>query len=67
MRPPTRLPSLTAGSTPAIAVALAKAPGEIDDVFSGHPDIAQAVTFAIHDDRLGEEVATAIVPGTKGV
>ena len=41
-------------------------PSEVDGVFSGHPDVAQAVTFAIHDDRLGEEVATAIVPRHAG-
>jgi acyl-CoA synthetase (AMP-forming)/AMP-acid ligase II len=42
------------------------APGEIDDVFMGHPDVAQAVTFAVRDDRLGEDVATAIVPTQAG-
>src|SRR5207253_1594255 len=42
------------------------APGEIDDVFSGHPDVAQAVTFATHDHRLGEEIATAIIPRHAG-
>ncbi len=42
------------------------APDEIDEVFSGHPDVAQAVTFAIHDERLGEEIATAIVPRQAG-
>ena len=35
------------------------APGEIDDVFMSHPDVAQAATFAIRDDRLGEDMATA--------
>ena len=42
------------------------APSEIDDVFHGHPDVAQAVTFATYDERLGEEVATAIVPRHAG-
>jgi acyl carrier protein len=37
------------------------APREIDDVLLGHPAVAQAVTFAIPDTRLGEEVAAAVV------
>jgi thioesterase domain-containing protein len=42
------------------------APAEIDDVFIGHPDVAQAATFAVCDGRLGEDVATAIVPTHAG-
>jgi oxalate---CoA ligase len=37
------------------------APREIDDVLLGHPAVAQAVTFAVPDARLGEEVAVAVV------
>lgn len=36
-------------------------PLEVDDVLSAHPDVAQALTFAIPHDKLGEEVAAAIV------
>jgi acyl-CoA synthetase (AMP-forming)/AMP-acid ligase II len=36
-------------------------PLEVDDVLMDHPDIAQCVTFAMPHDRLGEEVAAAIV------
>ncbi len=37
------------------------APAEIDDVLLRHPAVAQAVTFAIPDSRLGEEVGAAVV------
>ena len=37
------------------------APREVDEVFLDHPDIAQAVTFAIPHPTLGEDVATAVV------
>ncbi len=37
------------------------APREVDEVLLGHPGVAQAVTFAIPDDRLGEEVGAAVV------
>jgi len=37
------------------------APREIEDVLLGHPAVAQAVTFAVPDPRLGEEVAAAVV------
>jgi amino acid adenylation domain-containing protein len=37
------------------------APQEIDDVFLGHPAVAQAVTFAVPHVRWGEDVATAVV------
>jgi aryl carrier-like protein len=36
-------------------------PREIDEVLLDHPAIAQAITFAIADARLGEEVAAAVV------
>lgn len=37
------------------------APREIDEVLLSHPAVAQAVTFAMPDPRLGEEVAAAVV------
>ena len=37
------------------------APREVDDVLMDHPDVAQAVTFAIPSQRLGEEVGAAVV------
>jgi acyl-CoA synthetase (AMP-forming)/AMP-acid ligase II len=37
------------------------APREVDDVLMEHPAVAQAVTFALPHDKLGEEVAAAIV------
>lgn len=37
-------------------------PGEIDETLMEHPAIAQAITFAVPDNRLGEEVAAAVVP-----
>jgi len=36
-------------------------PLEIDDVLLRHPEVAQAVTFAIPHDTLGEEVGAAVV------
>jgi acyl-CoA synthetase (AMP-forming)/AMP-acid ligase II len=36
-------------------------PREVDDVLLDHPAVAQAVTFALPHDKLGEEVAAAIV------
>ena len=36
-------------------------PREIDEVLLGHPDIVQAVTFAIPDGQLGQEVAAAVI------
>jgi oxalate---CoA ligase len=36
-------------------------PREVDDVLLGHPAVLQAVTFAISDPQLGEEVGAAIV------
>jgi len=35
-------------------------PREVDEVLMDHPDVVQAVTFAIPDSRLGEEVAAAV-------
>ena len=36
-------------------------PREVDEVLMDHPAIAQVVTFAMPHDKLGEEVAAAIV------
>jgi acyl-CoA synthetase (AMP-forming)/AMP-acid ligase II len=36
-------------------------PREVDEVIMDHPAIAQAVTFAMPHDKLGEEVAAAVV------
>ncbi len=36
-------------------------PREVDEVLITHPDIQQALTFAIPDPRLGEDVAAAVV------
>jgi acyl-CoA synthetase (AMP-forming)/AMP-acid ligase II len=42
-------------------------PRELDDVLMEHPAVAQAVTFAVPHDKLGEEVAAAVVlrPGVR--
>jgi acyl-CoA synthetase (AMP-forming)/AMP-acid ligase II len=37
------------------------APAEIDEVLLDHPAVHQAVTFAVPHDKLGEDVAAAIV------
>ncbi|MBK8960688.1 MAG: AMP-binding protein [Proteobacteria bacterium] len=37
------------------------APREVDDVLCAHPDVKQAVTFAIAHAKLGEDVAAAVV------
>jgi acyl-CoA synthetase (AMP-forming)/AMP-acid ligase II len=37
------------------------APEEIDDALLDHPAVAEAAAFAISDERLGEEVAIAVV------
>ena len=37
------------------------APQEVDDVLMAHPAVAQAVTFAMPDVRLREEIAAAVV------
>ncbi|MBL8709523.1 MAG: AMP-binding protein [Rhodospirillaceae bacterium] len=36
-------------------------PREVDDVLMEHPAVAQIVTFALPHDKLGEEVAAAVV------
>lgn len=36
-------------------------PREVDEVLMDHPAVAQVVTFAIPHDKLGEEVAAAVV------
>ncbi len=36
-------------------------PREVDEVLLHHPAVVQAVTFAVPDERLGEDVATAVV------
>jgi acyl-CoA synthetase (AMP-forming)/AMP-acid ligase II len=36
-------------------------PREVDEVLLNHPAVAQAVAFAVPHDRLGEEVAAAVV------
>ncbi len=42
-------------------------PREIDEVLLEHPAVEQAVAFALPDDRLGEDVAAAVVlrPGSR--
>jgi acyl-CoA synthetase (AMP-forming)/AMP-acid ligase II len=37
------------------------APLEVDDRLLSHPAVAEAVTFAVPDGRLGEEIAAAVV------
>jgi acyl-CoA synthetase (AMP-forming)/AMP-acid ligase II len=37
------------------------APAEVDEVLMEHQAVAQAVTFAMPHDKLGEEVAAAVV------
>ena len=36
-------------------------PLEIDEVLIGHPAVAEAVTFAIPHEKLGEEIGAAVV------
>jgi acyl-CoA synthetase (AMP-forming)/AMP-acid ligase II len=36
-------------------------PREVDEVLMDHPAVAQVVTFAIPHDKLGEDVAAAVV------
>jgi len=40
-------------------------PHEIDEALLEHPDISQAVTFAVPHSSLGEDVAAAVVVGDK--
>ncbi|HEY4164471.1 MAG TPA: AMP-dependent synthetase, partial [Dongiaceae bacterium] len=37
------------------------APREVDEVLMDHPAVAQVVTFAMPHDKLGEDVAAAVV------
>ena len=37
------------------------APREIDEVFLSHPDVVQAVSFAVPHPTLGEDLATAVI------
>ncbi len=37
------------------------APAEVEDAILGHPDVLQAVSFAVPDTRLGEDVGAAVV------
>ena len=37
-------------------------PIEVDNVLLEHPSVAQAVTFSIPHDKLGEDIAAALVP-----
>jgi acyl-CoA synthetase (AMP-forming)/AMP-acid ligase II len=37
------------------------APMEVDEVLMAHPAVLQAVTFAMPHDKLGEDVAAAVV------
>ena len=36
-------------------------PREVDEILLDHPAVSQAVTFAVPHDKLGEEVAAAVV------
>ena len=36
-------------------------PHEVDEILLGHPAVAQAITFALPDIRLGEDVGAAVV------
>lgn len=38
-------------------------PAEIDDLLAAHPEIREAAVVGIPDDRLGERMCAAIVPG----
>jgi long-chain acyl-CoA synthetase len=42
-------------------------PREVEEVLYGHPDVIEAAVVGVPDDRLGEEVAAAVVrrPGSK--
>jgi non-ribosomal peptide synthetase component E (peptide arylation enzyme)/thioesterase domain-containing protein/aryl carrier-like protein len=37
------------------------APAEVEDAILGHPDVVQAVSFAVPNTRLGEDVGAAVV------
>jgi acyl-CoA synthetase (AMP-forming)/AMP-acid ligase II/thioesterase domain-containing protein len=36
-------------------------PREVDEVLMDHPAVAQAITFAVPDERLGEDIGAAVV------
>ncbi|HEU0303201.1 MAG TPA: AMP-binding protein [Gaiellaceae bacterium] len=36
-------------------------PAEVEDALLGHPDVEQAASFAVPDERLGEDVGAAVV------
>ncbi|MCC7021925.1 MAG: AMP-binding protein [Thermomicrobiales bacterium] len=38
------------------------APAEVDRALLSHPAVAEAATFAVPDDRLGEDIVAAVVP-----
>ncbi|KAI5652772.1 hypothetical protein M9H77_29959 [Catharanthus roseus] len=38
-------------------------PIEVDAVLLSHPDISQAVAFGVPDDKYGEEINCAVIPG----
>ncbi len=48
-------------------------PGEVDEVLMDHPAVAQAMAFALPDERLGEDIGAAVVlrdsaaPGNVGL
>ncbi|HEY1281810.1 MAG TPA: acyl--CoA ligase [Acidimicrobiales bacterium] len=42
-------------------------PLEVDDILLGHPAVAEAVTFAIPHDKLGEDVGAAVVLVDTGI
>ena len=37
------------------------APAEVENALLGHPDVIEAVSFAVSDERLGEDVGAAVV------
>ena len=37
-------------------------PIEVDSVLLGHPDVAQAVSFGVPDEKYGEEIHCAVIP-----
>ncbi len=41
-------------------------PREVDEILMDHPAVVQAVTFALPHDKLGEDVAAAVVLGPDG-
>ena len=41
-------------------------PREVDEILMDHPNVEQVVTFSIPHDKLGEEIAAAIVLNQQG-